>query len=712
MATSGSKSISVTSYNTLKFSWSETSQSISNNTTTISWKLELIAGSSGKISSSASKAWSVTVNGTKYSGTNTVGISANATKTLASGNTTISHNSDGSKTFAYSFSQEFAITFSGSYIGTKSGSGSGTLDTIPRASGLTASNGTLGTAQTLTITRADSSFKHKITYTCGSASGYADGSSSAFTTATSISWTPPVSLASQNTAGTSVSVTLNLKTYTSGGTQIGSATKVITCAIPSSVKPTCSVSISDAMGYASKYGAYIKGLSKFVVAIAATTSYGSAIASYTTAANGSTYTSSTFTTGVLKSSGTLTVSTTVKDKRGRTATASKTASVLDYSPPKIIKLTVHRCDSDGSENDKGEYVQATFSAAVTALNNANKAVYKLLYKKPSESEYTEVSMKAYDDVYSVSDAAYIFPADSGSSYDVTVTATDNFSTTGRTTTASTAFTLIHYGADGQSIGFGKIAEIPFDVGLEARFNSPVYGKVTGLDRLPAIPESSDFNNYMETGCFAVHSNAIAATIGNIPVPRAGRLEVISATGEGIRLTQWSYIRQKFTPYNSENAVWERDITRSADNVWVYYDWYRSSLTKSKSEEIYHGQKLLWGDGLTSGMYMTAGHTATLAEKISEQPNGIQLVFCYYNGASDTDWGWQSFFVSKEIVSLEPGGGHTFSLTNGKFGTMGTKYLYINNDRIVGHADNNLTGTSGSGITFANNKFVMRYVIGV
>ena len=128
MATSGSKSVTVTSWNTLKFSWWENSQSIANNTTTIGWKLELIAGSSGRIDSSASKSWSVTVNGTKYSGTNTVGVSNNATKTLASGTTTIAHNSNGTKSFSYSFSQQFSITFDGTSIGTKSGSGSGTVD--------------------------------------------------------------------------------------------------------------------------------------------------------------------------------------------------------------------------------------------------------------------------------------------------------------------------------------------------------------------------------------------------------------------------------------------------------------------------------------------------------------------------------------------------------------------------------------------------------
>ena len=125
---------------------------------------------------------------------------------------------------------------------------------------------------------------------------------------------------------------------------------------------------------------------------------------------------------------------------------------------------------------------------------------------------------------------------------------------------------------------------------------------------------------------------------------------------------------------------------------------------------YHEQHVLWGDGMTSGMCMTAGHTANLSEAVSAQPNGIVLVFCAYNGSDDTNYSWQSFFVPKQLVALSTAA-HTFTLSRGKFIYVGTKYLYINDTSITGHADNNLTGTS-NGITYANNKFVLRYVIGV
>lgn len=135
--TSGTKDVIATKTSsgntgdTLRFTWSQKEQSTSGNYTIIDWKLQLIAGSAGKISSSASKKWSVTVNGTPYSGTNTIGISNNATKTLANGSTKIPHDSDGKKTFSVSFSQQFDITFN-SYVGTISGNASWTLNDIPR----------------------------------------------------------------------------------------------------------------------------------------------------------------------------------------------------------------------------------------------------------------------------------------------------------------------------------------------------------------------------------------------------------------------------------------------------------------------------------------------------------------------------------------------------------------------------------------------------
>jgi hypothetical protein len=143
-------------------------------------------------------------------------------------------------------------------------------------------------------------------------------------------------------------------------------------------------------------------------------------------------------------------------------------------------------------------------------------------------------------------------------------------------------------AGGKGVSFGKTAELEgvAEFAFDGKFNKPVYGKALGMDRLPAIPSNSDFNNYLDPGCYAVHSNTVASSCANIPVARAGRLEVWSSTGEGVRSEQWSYLRQRYIPYNSTNAVWERELTRGEDNSWTYYAWWRSSLTPAVSEKVY------------------------------------------------------------------------------------------------------------------------------
>ena len=169
------------------------------------------------------------------------------------------------------------------------------------------------------------------------------------------------------------------------------------------------------------------------------------------------------------------------------------------------------------------------------------------------------------------------------------------------------------------VAFGKASEEynTVEFAYDANFKGAVCGRALGMDRLPAIPENSDINDYITTGCYAVHSNAIAATCGNIPVARAGRLEVWSATGEGVRAEQWSYLRQRYIPYNSDNAVWERDITRGEDNVWRFYEWYRSSLTPKASNKIYNKSAITVGltaniTSLTTGAYTEIAFNKTIS----------------------------------------------------------------------------------------------------
>lgn len=115
-----------------------------------------------------------------------------------------------------------------------------------------------------------------------------------------------------------------------------------------------------------------------------------------------------------------------------------------------------------------------------------------------------------------------------------------------------------------------------------------------------------------------------------------------------------------------------------------------------------------------GWYMNDTQTVKLSQPISNQNNGIVLVFSRYSGGVEND-NFNTFFVSKKEVELHAGAGHTFTMfrsASNPFKEACVKYLYITDTTITGHSANDDTGTGNCGITFNNQAFVLRYVIGV
>jgi hypothetical protein len=120
----------------------------------------------------------------------------------------------------------------------------------------------------------------------------------------------------------------------------------------------------------------------------------------------------------------------------------------------------------------------------------------------------------------------------------------------------------------------------------------------------------------------------------------------------------------------------------------------------------HEQKILW----EGSSYMNATQTAKLSELVSKQKNGIVLVWSQYsNGALDARWNYT--FVPKMHVEISGGGGVSCIMGGAGFAAVGNKYVYIEDEQITGYASNNTTGTT-NGITWTNNAFVLRYVIGI
>ena len=454
MASSGSLNTSFYKDRCLAFSWAVKSQDETQNKTTCTYTLA--GGGSGPYYYETRNIKLVIDGKTVY----TFGGDAATFKTLyngtvvTSGEFTLEHEVDGSREFT-------VYVEAGIYTWAVNCSGEDTftLNDIPRASTLTASNGTLGEEQALTINRASSKFKHRLTYRCGDVAEYIAGGAGSYTTETSIKWTPRIGLAQENTTGTSVTVTLTLYTYNSDGAHVGTTQEVITCAIPVSVKPSVSIDWEDITGLAEKYGSPVQGLSQLKITLDETTSYGAKITTRTITANGATYTETPATTAVLTAAGSNKIAAIIKDQRGRQGSNSATMNVLAYSAPSISMLTVHRCNEDGTENEEGAFVKVTLSAKVTDLNGLNPAKYVLRYKEGESSEYgDDIILTEIANRYTVTDYSYIFAADVNKTYDVEVVASDDHGEDPRTTSASTAFTLLNWHPSGTGMGVGKVSE--------------------------------------------------------------------------------------------------------------------------------------------------------------------------------------------------------------------------------------------------------------
>lgn len=146
-------------------------------------------------------------------------------------------------------------------------------------------------------------------------------------------------------------------------------------------------------------------------------------------------------------------------------------------------------------------------------------------------------------------------------------------------------------------------------------------------------------------------------------------------------------------------------------VRFYYSntWHKWTQTFKNTS----GGDLLW-DGNTTptgGYFMNEGQSIKLSQPISYQPHGIVLIFCRYVDGAGQPHNFNSFFVPKMLVSLHSGCGSCFQMNTVDYNAICSKYLYIRDSTIAGNANNQATGTR-NGVTFANNAYVLRYVIGV
>ncbi len=266
-------------------------------------------------------------------------------------------------------------------LGSASASGSIQLDTIPRVSTITATDGKIESAISININRASADFTHNLRYAFGSLTGaIANG------VATSFGWTIPSSFYSQIPNSKSGQGTIYCDTYY-GSTIIGTSSCILNVGTDEvKCKPTLTATVEDtnatAIALTGDKNKLIKFVSNPKITISATPKNSSSITNRSVScADGKSGSGATVTLNKVES-GKFTISTT--DSRGYTTSIVLNKTLINY-----LALTLNPTFSRPSPTTgeiklkyNGNFFNGTFGGT------ANTLLIKYRYKESTSSTWS------------------------------------------------------------------------------------------------------------------------------------------------------------------------------------------------------------------------------------------------------------------------------------------------------------------------------------
>lgn len=353
--------------------------------------------------------------------------------------------------------------------------------------------------------------------------------------------------------------TITCKTY-SGTTEVGSKTCTMTLTVPSSVKPTItSLTAARVDGTVpTSWEIYVQSKSKATLTInGAAGAYGSTISSYSITGGGYSSTASSFTTGFLNTSGTITFTASVTDSRGRvSANATVTISVVAYSAPSFSKYISQRCNSAGTASDSGTYVKSTVNFSYASCSSKNTITTATYYRKTTETSWTNAS-KTF-----TSGTAFTFGGgniSAESSYEVKFKLTDAFTSIEVTDTLSTASVVMDFKSGGLGVAVGKVAETDQCFEVSDAWDVKVYGMLLEAYIKANAPASAGI-------AYATCSTA-SATAAKVAVCTGFKL----TTGAAV-LVKFSNTNSAASPTLNVNSTGAKPIVAYGTTAIQAYAW--------------------------------------------------------------------------------------------------------------------------------------------
>ena len=547
----------------------ESSYDVSSNTSEVIWEIGVRKSAASTASTWGNWSWTVSVNGAGGSGSLSGTVAPGGSLKFTSGSTTVTHNSDGTKTINCD-----------AVIGGKESGELGVrtfqLTTIPRVSvpTLTAGTAQFGGSIGVMTNRKSESFSHRLYYSLngGAEVGITDGILDGYT------WNIPKDLMNQIPSATSASITLRLYTF-SGGVNLGSNTVSFTATVPADVKPTISNAAWAAIAYdnsgtaASGIAAAVQGYSKAKVTFDKSKlnfPYSASLKSFSISYGGSSWSrtsNGTLSTGVLGSAGTASVTCTVTDTRGRTASASRTLSVNGYSKPTLKSVTIARATEGGDESSSGTYLLLKATAQVASIKPGGTelnptAVFRGEYKVTTAGTYV-----TGPDLVSGEQTVYAASLDVTKSYTARIVLQD---TLGNQTSAAVIIptdAITFFLKDGgKAVSFGKYAEADEVVESAWTMKAPDFevGKVDGGIWLTGS-DGVQYRMHANGGALYLHRYLNGEVKEETFHATASELSTSRALSTGGKLSAKAFTL-------NGNAVNDVIVAQGRSGRWYYWKW--------------------------------------------------------------------------------------------------------------------------------------------
>lgn len=440
----------------------QTGQSISNNTSTVSYKLYLKSRNNAYFYNNYHTGkTTIVINGSTVH--NQTGrdfnVSRGGSQQLANGTTTLKHNEDGSKSFSFSASI-WASNFSGNI------SGNFSLSKIPRASSFTLKNSSgnnissiyAGNDVKIAIDKKVSSFTHtiKVSY-----SGNSETITNK-TTSTSATWSNSNNVMTNYMKNLkSMNLKFTLETY-DGSTRIGTSSKNLTLKVPSSASPSIDgVEISEAnQNKINIIGSspFYQHLTDLRVKTSASEKYGADIKNVSVNIGSYVLSGSDVILKGINLKDSQSVKVTVKDTRDMSASTTRTINLNPYNLPNISFFNAYRNQSNT------KYASARIALTSTVIDNKNPLDVKVDVAEKDTNSWKNVYSATvgngkFNDTISLGGGFDDFKA-----YDVRLSIADKFKRHQALSTISATSQSLVIGANKPVVGIGKVPEI--DKGLE------------------------------------------------------------------------------------------------------------------------------------------------------------------------------------------------------------------------------------------------------